>query len=167
MRYFGAARVEESLNILLEFVLDGSISSMIGKFGSFRICPNSSSVECLEERGNIFADSCEMIKFASLLHYCSTKSGDDVTSLKDYVTKMKEGQKDIFYITGESKKAVENSLILERLKKRGYEVLFMVDAINEYAVGKLKEYDGKKLVSTIKEGLTLDDEPEEEEKKSF
>merc|ERR1712139_428267 len=108
----------------------------------------------------IHEDSTNRTKVAELLRFNTSKSGDEQISLKEYVDRMKEGQNDIYYITGESIAAVSSSPFLETLRKKGYEVMYMTDPIDEYAVQQLKEFDGKKLKSVTKEGLDIDDEDE-------
>ncbi|KAK4317535.1 hypothetical protein Pmani_011379 [Petrolisthes manimaculis] len=110
----------------------------------------------------IHEDSTNRKKLAEFLRYHTSASGDDICSLKEYASRMKENQKHIYYITGESREQVHNSAFVERVKKRGFEVVYMVEPIDEYCVQQLKEYDGKQLVSVTKEGLEL---PEDEDEK--
>merc|ERR1711981_538137 len=113
----------------------------------------------------IHEDSTNRKKLAGYLRYSTSASGDDQSSLTDYVSRMKENQKDIYYITGESKEVVAASAFVERLKKRGLEVIYMTEPIDEYVVQQLKEFDGKNLVSVTKEGLELPEDEEEKKKK--
>merc|ERR1712106_1026325 len=113
----------------------------------------------------IHEDSTNRKKIAGYLRYFTSASGDEQASLTDYVSRMKENQKDIYYITGESKDVVAASAFVERLKKRGLEVVYMTEPIDEYVVQQLKESDGKNLVSVTKEGLELPEDEAEKEKK--
>merc|ERR1711936_766136 len=113
----------------------------------------------------IHEDSTNRKKLAGFLRFNTSASGDDTSSLGDYVSRMKENQKDIYYITGESLDVVKQSAFVETLKKRGLECVYMTEPIDEYVVQQLKEFDGKNLVSVTKEGLELPEDEEEKKKR--
>jgi molecular chaperone HtpG len=110
----------------------------------------------------IYEDSTNRSKIAELLRYNTSTSGDEMSSLKDYVTRMKENQKHIYYITGENLELVKKSSFVEKIVSKGYEVLYMIDPIDEYCMMQLNEFDGKTMVLVTKEGLEL---PEDESEK--
>jgi len=112
----------------------------------------------------VHEDSTNRKKLAEFLRYHTSHTGEEMCSLKEYVSRMKENQNQIYYITGESKEQVSNSAFVERVKKRGFEVIYMTDPIDEYSITQLKEYEGKQLISVTKEGLELPEDAEEKKK---
>jgi len=112
----------------------------------------------------VHEDSANQSKLAELMRFHTSKSKEESVSLREYIDNMKPEQKDIYYISGESRKQVENSPFLEGLRKRDLEVLYFVDSIDEYMVQKLKEFDDHKLVSITKGGLELPKTEEEKQK---
>ncbi|XP_308800.4 heat shock protein 83 [Anopheles gambiae] len=113
----------------------------------------------------VHEDSQNRQKLADLLRFNTSASGDEYCSLNDYVGRMKENQTQIYFITGESIDQVKNSAFVERVKKRGFEVIYMTEPIDEYVIQQLKEYKGKQLVSVTKEGLELPEDEAEKKKR--
>lgn len=111
----------------------------------------------------VHEDHQNRLKLADLLLFNSSMTTDtsDMATFKDYVSRMKENQKDIYYITGESTEQVSTSSFVERVRRCGCEVLYLTDPIDEYMISQLREYDGKPLVSITKEGLVLPETDEE------
>jgi molecular chaperone HtpG len=103
-------------------------------------------------------------RILSLLLFQSSADAEKLTTLKDYVERMKEGQDEIYYLTGESRGVVENSPHLEAFKERGYEMLYLTEPVDELLVQSLWDYKGKKLKSAGKGVLKWGDDQEENEK---
>merc|ERR1719387_376551 len=112
----------------------------------------------------LYEDSSNRTKLAKLLRFQTSKSGDNWTSLEKYISRMGKGQKNIYYISAESKEAAEKSPYLERFRKKGIEVLYYTDPIDEYAMPQLTEFKGFQFMGANKENLKLDDDDTEEKK---
>uniref|UniRef100_A0A803N6X4 Endoplasmin homolog n=1 Tax=Chenopodium quinoa TaxID=63459 RepID=A0A803N6X4_CHEQI len=116
----------------------------------------------------IIEDATNRNRLAKLLRFETTKSDGKLTSLDQYISRMKSGQKDIFYITGTNKEQLEKSPFLERLSKKGYEVIFFTDPVDEYLMQYLMDYEDKKFQNVSKEGLKLGkDSKDKEIKESY
>ncbi|TMW99399.1 hypothetical protein EJD97_002648 [Solanum chilense] len=115
----------------------------------------------------IIEDATNRNRLAKLLRFETTKSDGKLTSLDQYISRMKSSQKDIFYITGASKEQLEKSPFLERLNKKDYEVIFFTDPVDEYLMQYLMDYEDKKFQNVSKEGLKLKDSKTKELKESF
>merc|ERR1712159_511951 len=112
----------------------------------------------------LYEDSSNRTKLAKLLRFQTSKTGDNWTSLEKYISRMKKGQKNIYYISAESKEAAEKSPYLERFRKKDIEVLYYTDPIDEYAMPQLTEFKGFQFMGTNKENLKFDDDEDEEKK---
>ncbi|XP_035675389.1 endoplasmin-like isoform X3 [Branchiostoma floridae] len=105
----------------------------------------------------VIEDHSNRTRLAKLLRFQSSHSEGEVTSLADYVERMKEKQEAIFFMAGTSRKEAESSPFVERLLKKGYEVLYLVEPVDEYCIQSLPEFDGKKFQNVAKDGLKINE----------
>lgn len=113
----------------------------------------------------VIEDTTNRNRLAKLLRFHTSKSPDKLTSLDEYIERMKDGQKNIYYLAGQTKEEVANSPFLERLVTKGYEVIYFTDVLDEYVMQHLLEYDDKKFQNASKEDLKLADKDEKEKKR--
>jgi heat shock protein beta len=113
----------------------------------------------------VMEDHSNRTRLAKLLRFYSSNSDTELTSLADYVERMKDKQEHIYFIAGTSRKEVESSPFVERLLKKGYEVLYLVEAVDEYCIQSLPEFEGKKFQNAAKEGLKVDTSEKAKERK--
>ena len=113
----------------------------------------------------VIEDHSNRTRLAKLLRFYSSNSDTELTSLAEYVERMKEKQESIYFVAGNGKKEVMNSPFTERLLKKGYEVLYLIEPVDEYCIQSLPEFDGKKFQNMAKEGLKIDDGEKAKERK--
>lgn len=113
----------------------------------------------------VIEDTSNRTRLAKLLRFFSSNSDTDQTSLADYIERMKEKQESIYFIAGTSRDEVSNSPFVERILKKGYEVLYLIEPVDEYCIQSLPEFEGKKLQNIAKEGINLDSSEKAKEKK--
>ena len=140
------------------------VSKILGTLKDMLLKERDQYTQFFSEFGNtlkegIPMDSANREKIAELLLFRATHYEGWLT-LQEYVDKMKEGQKDIYFITGDRLETLKNSPYLEKLNAKGYSVLLLTDAVDEWVVQDLPEFKGKKLMAITKEGLELDSEEE-------
>merc|ERR1719199_806540 len=112
----------------------------------------------------LIEDAANRTRLAKLLRYETSKSGDKMISLEDYVANMKEEQKNIYYISGEDKESLLKSPSVEKLLSKDIEIIFMTDSVDEYTVQHLTEYEGKRLINASREGLKLEEGDKEKKR---
>jgi len=168
------------LNISRETLQQNKLMKIIGKNIVKKILEMFTTISDDSEKFRIFyeqyskhiklgvhEDTTNRVKLASLLRYETSKSDGDLISLDEYIENMQEGQSSIYYITSDSIKSIQGSPFLDYFKSKEYEVLYLVDPLDEYITQQLKDYKDKKLLCITKENIELnknDSEKEEQEK---
>merc|ERR1711935_942921 len=112
----------------------------------------------------LIEDAANRTRLAKLLRYATSKSGEKEISLEDYVSNMKDDQKNIYYISGEDKESLLKSPSVEKLLSKDIEIIFMTDSVDEYTVQHLTEYEGKRLINASREGLKLEEGDQEKKR---
>ncbi|CAI5963725.1 unnamed protein product [Closterium sp. NIES-64] len=115
----------------------------------------------------VIEDSSNRMRLAKLLRFKSSNDPEKLTSLEQYVSRMKPGQKAIYYVTGPSREQLERSPFIEKLLKKGFEVLYLTEPVDEYLMQNLTDFDDKKFQNASKEDLKLGGKKSKEKEKAM
>uniref|UniRef100_A0A669BHT7 Heat shock protein 90, beta (grp94), member 1 n=1 Tax=Oreochromis niloticus TaxID=8128 RepID=A0A669BHT7_ORENI len=113
----------------------------------------------------VIEDHSNRTRLAKLLRFQTSNSETDLSSLEQYVERMKEKQDKIYFMAGTSRKEAESSPFVERLLKKGYEVIYLTEPVDEYCIQALPEFDGKRFQNVAKEGVKFDESEKAKEKR--